>query len=195
MKLDISTREIGVETATLISSLGFGIPISKALEDDVMAHLNEGKLYVIRDQNSNQEVGFAVFKTFGDVLYLGGFMLLPEVQGKGIAKDLIELERENVKAKFLALRTQNPKMWSVGRRVCKIWFPHPDQTILPHTQIAAVSNQLGTTLGMVLSTNKAFYGSPLYGKKPMHSDPNIQRWWDNICLFDRGDSVFCVGQF
>ena len=81
MNLDIGHYHIDIGVATQIASLGFGVPISEALSRDVSVHLNEGKRYVVRDRDLDCEIGFATFRQIDDVLYLGGFMLLPGMQG------------------------------------------------------------------------------------------------------------------
>ena len=85
-------------------------------------------------------------------------------------------------------------MWEVGRRVCQVWEPNFDG-LYCSSELVVLSTKLGAVLGMVFPANAGFYGGPLYGEKPQHNVPTVQRWWDSICCFDRGDSVLCVGKF
>jgi len=182
-----------LDLATEIASSGFVQPISKALQLDVDVHLNEGRIvYTIFDDD--RVVGFAIFKVIGeDVLYLAGIMLHESVQGKGIAE--LAVKHANTESYFshLALRTQSLRMWVAGNKMMRDWFPNPENRI--HEPLRHVRNMVASHLKMPADVLSApgFYGAPLYGKKPVHRDVALQKWWDSICSFERGDAVLCVG--
>lgn len=181
--------------ATRIASSGFVQPISEDLKTDVYTHLNEGHI-VYTIYNDDETVGFAIFNVVCEkVLYLAGIMLHESVQGKGIAELIVQHTDKELYLPYLALRTQSLRMWSAGNKMVCDWFPNQENHIdEPMFQIRnAVASYLKIPEN-VLSVS-GFYGTQLYGKKPVHHDSELQSWWDNICSFERGDAVLCIGRF
>ena len=162
---------------------------------DVDAHLNEGRV-VYTILNDGQTVGFAIFNVVcEDVLYLAGIMLHESVQGKGIAELAVKHAQQEMRLTYFALRTQSLRMWSAGNKIVRDWFPNPENRIAE--PVRRLRNAVASHLKMpenVLSV-QGFYGSPLYGKKPVHRNVKLQSWWDSICSFERGDAVLCFGSF
>lgn len=191
MSVQILPVPPSLSIATLIASSGFVQPISPELQVDVDQHLHEGQL-VNSIIDRGETIGFAIFKMFGEVLYLAGIILHEDHQGKGIAPQVVDLARAATGAKWLGLRTQSPVMWAAAQKmVCSI-FPHPSTGDV-QTYLAA--QELARDLGMNQVIHHGFYGGPLYGHKPTHHYPRIQNWWDSLCQFDRGDAVVVVGKF
>jgi len=183
--------------ATKIAALGFVREYSPELQRDVEEHLAHGDVYTfIQDK---QEVGFAIFNmTDPETLYLAGIILRPEVQGIGLAAQVIGLAQEETRAKKFTLRTQSLRMWMVGNRLCKTWYPQPYfeagrrlETLFPQGDSYFYPLDIKGDSKLL----RSFYGGPLYGQKPVYHDHNLQKWWDEICDFERGDAVFCCGTF
>jgi hypothetical protein len=196
-------RELpSVDVATRIASLGFVQPNSPALRADVDDHLSQGKIvFSVVDAKTAETVGFAIFLHFdwsytgmsapASTLYLSGIILDPAYQGMGIAAMAVAEAQAITGAKFLALRTQSPRMWSAGAGMTTDWFPHPRH----ETPVEMSVRGLGAALRMDSSfpVARGIYKGPLYGAKPVHRDAALQTWWDSICDFTRGDAVFCIG--
>ena len=204
-----------LDLATHIASSGFVQPLSNALRSDVDAHLKEGQI-VYSIFKDDVLVGFAIFNKimlpavfpqvcsdwtaagYSDmlVLYLAGILLDASVQGMGIAEQVVRYAKNETGLFYLALRTQSLRMWIAGNKMTKSWYPNPQGTYIGHFDVAKML--LAKQLRMPLTkahSSMGFYGAPLYGTKPAHRDPKLQAWWDNICSFERGDAVLCIGQF
>lgn len=191
MSVQILPKPPTLSIATLIASSGFVQPVSPELQVDVDTHLHEGQLlYSIVSRG--ETIGFAIFKMFGEVLYLAGIILREDHQGKGIAPQVVDLARAATGAQWLGLRTQSPVMWASASKMVRTLFPHPSTGDV-QTYLAA--QELARDLGMSQVIHPGFYGGPLYGQKPTHHDPRIQNWWDSLCQFERGDAVVVAGKF
>jgi GNAT superfamily N-acetyltransferase len=183
-----------LDRATYIASLGFCQPVSSALRDDVDNHLAHGQLtYSIVDRETLATIGFALFNLLDDsVLYLSGIILNPEYQGQGIARLAVEHAAREANSKYLALRTQSPRMWSGGEKMTTSWFPH--HTIEDTPFLRELGVRAATATGSTFPVKAGFYGGPLYGAKQTHHDAHLQAWWDSLCNFQRVDAVFCIGK-
>lgn len=181
--------------AARIAAAAFTKSYSEEVYQDVAQHLAEGEIYTILDGVTL--AGFAIFKmTDSETLYLAGIILRSDFQGIGIAEAIIKMAQAETGAKKFMLRTQSPRMWSVGNKLCRTWFPNPrgksgywDYSMPwpggPHFVLYEDKSEI----------LRAFYGGPLYGQKPTHRNRPLQEWWDSICDFDRGDAVLCYGEF
>jgi GNAT superfamily N-acetyltransferase len=176
--------------ATLLASLGFRVTESEALREDVSLHLKDGEVYTITERE--KPVGFGIIDRYpGGILYLHGIMLMPEVQGRGLARWLIR-QICMPDDRYLALRTQSPVMWAAGHRICDgKWLPHPHQG---DAELSEIGRQVAEKIKTQYPVHVGFYGSALYGEKPIHQDTQIQEWWDSLCDFSRGDAIVCVGR-
>ena len=170
-------------------------PVSKALRRDVDSHFIQGHLHytVFADE---KVIGFAIFnhyKTEG-ILYLSGIILHESFQGKDIAREVVKLAKQDTQTSFLVLRTQSLRMWAAADRMVERIFPHPLQRtpLYLRMKVSQASYIIGMG-GQIIAPH--FYGAPLYGEKPVHSNTTIQDWWDDICDFQRGDAVLCIGAF
>ncbi|MBT6691759.1 GNAT family N-acetyltransferase [Candidatus Parcubacteria bacterium] len=181
--------------ATRVAAAAFVRTYSQALYEDVAQHLAEGNVYTIFD--GVNLAGFAIFNMVDhETLYLAGIILLPDIQGQGIAADVVRMAQEETGAKKLMLRTQSLRMWSVGNKLCHTWFPqHNSQEGYYDHGCFPWSGPFYTPSEDKSEIIRAFYDGPLYGQKPTHRNRPLQKWWDSICDFDRGDAVVCYGEF
>ncbi len=194
--ITISAEEPDFELATLVTAAGFARPLTPELALDVANHLAESGLrYSVKCRG--ELGGYALFRTFGPVLYLSGMMLGPELQGRGLAPKIIQRAQVDTRAEFLGLRTQSLRMWLAGleasNKVC--WLPNPSCWGPADTVIAEHAARLVVELGCDFPITRGFYGQALYGVKP--ACPNhspLQAWWDSICNLERGDAVLCIGR-
>jgi hypothetical protein len=194
-------QEPDLVSATRLTSHGFFQPESDELRKDVAKHIHGDLVYSILDDDGTY-FGFATFSIDGDLIYLEGIMIDTPLQGHSIGGKVIEAARVKTKARYLALRTQSPRMWSVGYKLCDIWFPddpqpeqHPELAVVMD-RVLALKRNVDSTISLISPTAVACYGGePLYGEKPIHHDLDLQRWWDSLCNFERGDGVVCVGRF
>ncbi len=178
-----------MDVATHIAAAGFVQGLTAELRHDVESHLLGGQL-VYGVYQGEIVKGFAIFNTFDDLLYLSGIILMPEVQGKGVAAQVVRFAQASTNAKYLALRTQSLRMWVAGRTLCREWLPssEPSDSILHH-----LGRDMAGRLNMGYPIARRCYGGPLYGEKPVHRDTQLQAWWDSVCDFQRGDAVLCIG--
>ena len=202
MQISIVQESPSTDIATRIASLGFVQPMSDALRADVNDHLSHGRIvFSIVDDPTGETVGFAIFLSFdwlytglcsiAPTLYLSGIILDPRYQGMGIAAMAVAEAQSITGAKYLALRTQSPRMWSAGAGMTTDWFPHPSRETPVEMSVRGLGAAMRT--GSSFPVTRGIYGGPLYGEKPFHHDPKLQAWWDSICDFERGDAVFCIG--
>lgn len=188
---DIITLESpDLELATLVTAAGFVQPPTPELRLDVERHFAQGRLVYSVHRNGRLG-GYALFRVMDQVLYLGGVMLLPELQGCGIAIKFIERAHADSGVHFLGLRTQSPRMWTAGLRATTSWIPRENAA---DEELAHLGRGLAAALGCSFPVHPGFYGGSLYGQKPVHGDPRLQAWWDSICNTERGDAVICVGR-
>ncbi len=181
---------LSVEEATYIACNGFGIGHSDSMKEDVRHHLDTSTTYTIYE--GLVKVGFVCYQLFGNILYISGIVMLPSAQGHGYAVKVTRLLAEKVGLPFLAYKTQSPRMWSVGGKVCKNWYPNPNQN--PNQEILGKIHVLCLCIGAIdFPVSKGFYGHALYTEKPVVKDQAVQAWWDEMCDFHAGDSVVCFG--
>ncbi|HEU0051425.1 MAG TPA: GNAT family N-acetyltransferase [Patescibacteria group bacterium] len=193
MPFTIREEAPDLNLATLITSEGFVQPVSEHLREDVREHLAHGeRLYSIHAHG--QVAGFAIFNIWDSVLYLSGIMLKTEFQGRGIAERVVERVHTAVQAPYFALRTQSLRMWCAGRRMVEEWYPHPEYSEIPD-EFRTLGYAVARRLGNDFPVSRGCYGSALYGLKPTCANSALQEWWDQICDFERGDAIVCVGRF
>lgn len=188
----ITEEAPALETAVLLSARGFVRSISEELAKDVAAHIS-GDL-VLRIIEDSVDIGFACFQIESDVLYLHGIMIDPDVQAKSIAVRVIEYAQAKTNMSFLGLRTQSPRMWSAGRKVCQQWIPGFENGDERDEELLKAAHRIAKISNSLFPVHVGCYGGPLYGTKPTHSDYIIQQWWDSLCDFERGDAAICVGR-
>ncbi|MFH0779246.1 MAG: GNAT family N-acetyltransferase [Parcubacteria group bacterium] len=185
-----------LEQAAPLVAEGFVQPISPELIEDTRQHLRAGDFaYSIFEDKTLG--GFAVFRLLpNNILMLIGMMLGKNLQGRGIAGQVIKAAQQEYNCEYLALRTQSPRMWLAARKLCNLWFPHSDNGGLP-AQFAAIAETIRENLGdkFCYPLVPYCYGQPLYGAKPIYRNPAVQSWWDSICDLERGDAVLCIGKF
>ena len=182
-----------LEHATLAAAEGFIQPLSKSLETDVDNHLKLAE-FGFQFHFRGEFLGFTLFQHQEDLLMGAGMQIRPFAQGHGLVKQAILLAKEITGANFLAYKTQNPRMWQVGERLCSVWTPTVECGFA-NKDVDGARNRVADFMGIETTTLKRFYGQALYGKKPTHWDEGIQEWWDSVCNFEQGDSVLCVGKF
>jgi hypothetical protein len=181
-------------TAVQIAALGFDKDESNALIEDVEYHLHSGRL-VYRIFSGDNEVGFAIFAIYGDILYLSGIIIIPAYQGIKISHRVVEQVRQLYpQCRYLALRTQSLRMYLAASRMCEISYPQLDDSNIP-TEFEIRGMLVAKAIGSDFPIHLACYGGPLYGKKPVCSDRLLQIQWDTLCNFERGDAVLFIGSF
>lgn len=189
--MSIREEQLSVQDGTTIAAAGFILDYNPGLEGDVRHHFASGTTYTIYEDD--QKIGFVIYEVFDDILYISGIVMLPSAQGQGYAQKIVRQLCEDTGLPFLAYRTQSPRMWSVGYKLCDRWYPNPEDT-QPNPEMVAKIDFLRDRIGMdSYPVSKGFYGHALYGSKPTVKDPAIQLWWDNMCCFEDGDSVVCIG--
>lgn len=184
-----------LEVATGLASAGFVQSLSSTLREDVENHLREGQI-IYSTLEHDQVVGMSIFTAIGarsEILYLVGTIFLPRVQQRGLAAEAIHVARAECGSEYLALRTQSPRMWSVGNKLCRDWYPNVG-IVIP-SSMQEIGERVSRKIDSAFPFARGQYRGPLYGAKPTHHDPVLQQWWDRICDFDRGDAVLCVGRF
>lgn len=180
--------------AIVSASEGFGQPIDPALKLDVDQHLKACHFgFQFLDQHG-EIAGFTLFKHYDDLLCGGGMMIRPRFQKSGLVQEGIRLAANRTSARYLAYRTQSPRMWSAGRHVTSVWTPTPELGF-DHPMLDAVRAHAASLMGITPTVTRAVFDRQLYSAKPTHLNPDIQDWWNSICDFEAGDMVLCVGTF
>ena len=189
----ITQERPSLDLAARITASGFAQPLTPELRIDVEQHLAEGQL-VYSFQDHGTVHGYALFRTIGPVLYLGGIMLEPDIQGLGLARQVMQRAQADSGRMYLGLRTQSVRMWLAGERATTHWYPNPEQSHITQDDLREILPEFAHALGCSFPCTPGFYGAPLYGEQPRHSDPSLQAWWDELCDFKRGDAILCLGR-
>lgn len=188
----ITTEVPNLEIATRIASSGFVQPISDELRQDVAGHMAGGDL-VYGIQEDGQFVGFVIFNIWDDILYLSGIIVHEDYQRhQHVVESVAKVRRQHLQLKYLALRTQSLRMYVAGGKVCSAWTPHVDAVSTP--ELSRVGKEVAERTNSEFPLHLGCYGGPLYGEKPVYRDESLQRWWDELCNFERGDAVICTGE-
>lgn len=124
-------------------------------------------------------------------LIVEGIAVAPEVQGKGIFRELTDkaLKKEHL----VCLRTQNPRMYRALEKYCSKVYPNGNE--LPRA-IFEVFGDLASHMNCKTDARevvKGYYGSLFYGKEPIHEKVSAlfkQRLSMNL---NEGDAVLVVG--
>ncbi len=188
----ITKKVPDLETATRIASSGFVQPISDELRQDVAGHMAGGDVvYGIKEHG--QFVGFVIFNIWDGILYLSGIIVDEAHQcHQHVTESVAKVLRQRPGLKYLALRTQSPRMYVAGRKVCSVWIPHFDEVFAP--ELVRVGKEVAERTDSQFPLHEGCYGGPLYGEKPVYHDGSLQQWWDERCNFERGDALICVGR-
>ena len=182
-----------LQDAIVSASEGFGQPIDRSLSQDVDEHLKAAE-FGFQFVSQSETAGFALFTMHDDLLWGLGMMIRPHWQKSGLVREGIQLAQRMTQARYLALRTQSPRMWSAGQHITRVWTPTPELGF-EHPELDVVRHRAAKLKGITPTVTRAVFDRPLYGQKPTHLDPTIQTWWDGMCDFDAGDMVLCVGAF
>ncbi len=190
MQIIVATPNL--DEAVRLAAAGFVQSITDELVADVANHLSgDLVVYMVEDE---MVIGFATFSVHGELLYLNGIQLNPVVHGRSVCGEVIAFARDETETSYLALRTQNPRMWAAGRKLCTVWLPSDNDDAID-AELSAMIALLETERSLPFPVHVGCYGTPLYGEKPIHRDESVQRWWDAICNFEAGDGIVCVGRF
>lgn len=129
---------------------------------------------------------------FGKVLYLGGIMVSPQTQGKGVGSRLTKQAWGQYGGDFLVAQTQNPVLYSTLSRTGFTVYPSLDGKSLK--EIACLAEQMVTVLGWPSSVGQnpqiryGVYGKSLYGKRPVNHHDFVESFFENSLNLDQGDA-------
>lgn len=185
----LKQEPLTIDEAIIISGQGFGRTYDNVPDASPLKENEVRTIYY----NGNK-VGFVLYRMVNKILYLSAIVLLPDVQGKGVAKQIILKLKEQNNASFLAYRTQSSRMWAVGKNLCSTFMPAFDNPKI-NEQFVDLVQLVCLYIKADYPVTKGFYGQGIYGIKPIHHIYAIQRWWDSICDYQSGDSVTCIGCF
>ena len=186
--MTVTRHAPGLTRATEIAASGF----TDALRQDVADHLNHGDL-VYGIVSGTEYVGFCIFNVWEDILYLSGIIVEASYQGcSHVVQAVRYTQQDTPDVKYLALRTQSPRMWAAGAGVCSSWVPSPGLGT-DTGKLDTIGHTVATHIQSSYPVGIGHYGGPLYGTKPIYRSTVIQAWWDSLCNFERGDAIICVG--
>lgn len=132
------------------------------------------------------------------VLYLGGVMVAPEAQGKGVAASMIDSAWERYPSRYLVAQTQNPVMYSSLLRGG--FQVYPSKSIRSPGEVLRVALGVTKARGWVVldGANPQFrlgtYGKCLYGVRPVDRDEEVERFFSQNLDFNRGDAFLLVAE-
>lgn len=191
MQISVATPDL--DAAVKVTSKGFVQPVTPSLTQDVKDHLVGDITLILEDPDTGNLGGYAVFLVRGQLLYLHGMMLDPNLQGGHHARALIQTAKERSGATHLGLRTQSSIMWAAGKAVCTSWVPELNATSPDANGLTPMLDLATKVAGSPRARHAGCYNGQLYGEKPIHTNAEVQRWWDSMCNFERGDAIICVG--
>ncbi len=170
----------------------FGTPMT---EEDIYQHLTmPSKVYLLKD--SGKVFGMCSYSpkilNGTRVLFVDGIAINPNAQGRGVFGEVTLIAKED--EKFVALKTQNPRMYRALEKFSHKIFPN-DSLIFPE-RISTVMKDLADNLHLKvdsLMVARGFYGTSLYPLALNHQ--TASRLFDDILKVDykNGDSVLCLG--
>lgn len=193
LEVSLERAQPELMTAVHIASLGFAREESKELALDVENHLVSGKI-VYRIFVNNCEAGFAIFATYGDILYLSGIIIIPKFQGQGVIRYVFdEVRATHPECQYLALRTQSLRMYLAAKKLCVECYPSLGKLSVVPKAYAKRGKLIAKKIQSQFPIHVGFYGGPLYGEKPVYGNPELQKEWDELCNFERGDAIIFVG--
>lgn len=180
-----------LQEAVKLASEGFVQPITPGLEKDVFEHL-EGTDFCVCIYDGETLVGCMLCTIpLPRVLYISGTLVLTDYQGCGIkAASTRAIFSWHPELKWFAGRTQSSIVWSSVRRIAHAVLPNPEEDSYP--EMARIRDRVAKELGMNEVIERAFYGGPLYGEKPVNHATRVQDWWDSFCSYERGDAVLYI---
>ena len=128
------------------------------------------------------------------ILYFGGIMVYPDLQNHHYGTALMRLVANREGTPYLALRTQNPQMYSSFRHICQEVYPNGKP---PEKEIKEIGKRVAELLKMKrydpdTMTEKGTYGHSLYGK-PIEAKGAAIEAFKRINI-QNGDSIIAVGK-
>ena len=205
-------HELNVGSLIGIARRGFGSEIS---EEDVVRHTLcvdflhllylEGQLAGFASYNRRNIEGVSKQKislTKIDVLYLSGIVIDNQHQKKGLYGVSIRTAVTNELPAYIAMRTQNPSVYSSTLLLEFIMRLYPDLSLdLPPQDVISIARELSKELGMVKMDQQTFverrtYGQSLYTHEPKSGDSRINTLFDVQLGLNKnsGDSVLLIGE-
>lgn len=183
-----------LDDAVAITAEGFARPITPVLIEDVRRHLADAQ-FCLSIRSRGELIGYMLLsEPIAGVLYIGGTLLRRPYQGTGIkAEATIRIMAKRPHLQWFSGRTQSPIVWSSVSRIGRDVLPASNGEMV-HPEAHARLGELARALRMDGPIHRGFYGGALYGQKPTHHDPAVQRWWDSICNFERGDAVLYIAR-
>lgn len=129
------------------------------------------------------------------LLYFEGVMVYPDLQNLGYGHELMREAIKKEKPDFVALRTQNPQMYSAFKKIVKDIYPNTDKKIPDY--IETISQRLAKDLGMDSYDKRTMrglgtYGRCMYGRIPAPTN-GTEILFSSINPF-KGDCFVCVGE-
>ena len=126
-----------------------------------------------------------------DCLIVEGIAVVPEMQGRGIFKEITDAARHG--EQIICLRTQNPRMYGALQKYCDTVFPGDEKA--PYN-IEKIRDEFAKYLNCKIDENgiiKGYYGGLFYGIKPTHQkvDPLFQKLGVNL---ENGDGLLVIGE-
>ena len=130
----------------------------------------------------------------GKLLYFEGVMVYPDLQNLGYGCELMKQAIKKEKPDFVALRTQNPQMYSAFRKVVKQIYPNIKET--PEL-FKKIGEDLARDLGMERYDKNIMRGISTYGRCMYSRIPapvnGTEKLFSSI-NFSAGDCFICAGE-
>lgn len=192
--MDYRWKTPSLQDATQLAALGFNREVDAVLTEDVRQHLASSDATLCIYDN-DRLIGYMIFGLqVENLVYISGTLVHPDEQGKGIKARATEVAMERFSDRtYFAGRTQSPIVWSSVTRLATAVQPHPSETAMTRSMAQALS-RLVEHLNMEAALQIGFYGGPLYGRKPVHNDVQVQTWWDTLINFQRGDALLYIAK-
>ncbi len=124
-------------------------------------------------------------------LIVEGIAVAPEMQGKGVFKEMTEFASN--KEPVICLRTQNPRMYRALEKYCSVVYPGDRKA---PGAIKEIRQELAKHLGCQITEEgivRGYFGGLFYGEEPTHITKSSFFKEQLGMDLDKGDALLVIG--
>ena len=160
---------------------------------DIYNHVTTPEnVYLLRNGDIKAMASYSRATLSGfDSLIVEGIVMLPEIQGKGLFKEITKHVADS--EAVIGLRTQTPMMYGALLSYCHDVYPNCDK--MP-AAIKAVRDDFAKHLGCEIDDRgviRGHYGGLFYGKEPCHKEYDLLFKKYLGMDLNKGDAVLLIG--
>lgn len=195
---EIIERTPLIDVAIKLTANGFARSPDEEFSEGVKHILENGNL-LLSVMDEEETVGYGAFcdhYTAGHTLmHVSSIMIRDDLQGQGIADDVLRVAITRQQPEFLGFKTQSPRAYRAMSKLVLDLSPDISQDPrqpLPEGTLQQVGLALAEQRNLDFPVCYGAYGSSsMYGVSPEHAlSKDFKRWCDPSA----GDALLCVGQ-